>query len=66
MVSKGVVVEERYVRCLATVHITPLRSWAKVVVVLPVVDNLSFGNYFGFVWGILGKKAGLEWWVWKS
>ena len=29
-----------------------------MVVVLPAVDNLSFGNYFGFVWGILGKKAG--------
>ena len=60
MVSKGVVVGERYVRCLATVHITPLRSWEKVVIVLPVVDNLSFGNYFGYVWGILCEKAGVD------
>ena len=63
--QKGVVVGEQYVQCLVTARITPLRSWVNVVIVLPIVDNLSFGNYFGFVWGILGKKAGLEWWVWK-
>ena len=61
MVSKGVVVGEQYVRCLATARITLLKSWAKVVVALLVVDNLSFGNYFGYVWGTFGKKVGLGW-----
>ena len=61
-----VLVGEQYVQCLVNAHIIPLRSWVKVVVVLPVADNLSFGNYFGFVRGILCEKAGLDQRVWKS
>ena len=61
-----VLVGEQYVQCLVTEHITLLGLWVKVVVILLVVDNLSFGNYFGYVRGILCEKAGLGWRVWKS
>ena len=60
MVSKGVVVEEQYALRSITWHIVPLGSWTKVVVVLSVVGSLFFGNYFGYVRGILCEKAGLE------
>ena len=60
MVSKGVVVGEQYVLCLITWHIAPLGSWTKVVIVLPVVVSLSFGNYSSYSPGILCEKAGLE------
>ena len=61
MVSKGVGVGEQYVLCLTTWHIAPLGSWTKVVIVLPGVGILSFGNYFSYVRGILCEKDGLEW-----
>ena len=54
-----VVVGELSAQYLATWHITPLGSLAKVVIDLLVVGCLSFGNCFGYWPGILFDWVGL-------
>jgi len=59
-------VRELSAQYLATWHITPLGLLAEAVIVLLVVGCLSFGNCFGYWWGILFDGVGLGRRVWKS